>query len=175
MVNYWRTYLIGKTFDVVIDHQCLTWLQGLKEPKGRLVRRILSLQEYQFHIKHRPGKQNGNADTLSRYPVNTTPLDSPVTDDDQLVVGVGVTEISAQWSFSELQHAQRSVRGIGRVICQLATEKAQPEAHEDWGADGELRRYRQLWPQLEMWNGVLYRRVEKGDRDERLVLIVRGR
>ena len=82
-VNYWRTYLFGKTFDVVTDHQCLTWLQGLKEPEGRLARWILSLQEYQFQIKHRPGKQNGNADTLSRCPVNTTPLDSSVTHDDQ--------------------------------------------------------------------------------------------
>ena len=33
-VNYWRTYLLGKPFDVVTDHQCLTWLQGLREPKG---------------------------------------------------------------------------------------------------------------------------------------------
>ena len=31
-VNYWRPYLLGNTFDIVTDHQSLTWLQGLKEP-----------------------------------------------------------------------------------------------------------------------------------------------
>jgi hypothetical protein len=37
-VNYWRPYLLGNTFDIVTDHQSLTWLQELKEPKGRLAR-----------------------------------------------------------------------------------------------------------------------------------------
>ena len=46
-VNYWRPYLLGKAFDIVTDHQSLTWLQGLKEPKGRLTRWILALQEYE--------------------------------------------------------------------------------------------------------------------------------
>ena len=41
-VNYWRPYLLGKAFDIVTDHQSLTWLQGLKEPKGRLARWILA-------------------------------------------------------------------------------------------------------------------------------------
>ena len=27
------------------------------------------LEEYDFEIKYKPGKQNGNADSLSRYPV----------------------------------------------------------------------------------------------------------
>ena len=45
-VNHWRPYLLGKAFDIVMDHQSLTWLQGLKEPKGRLARWILALQEY---------------------------------------------------------------------------------------------------------------------------------
>ena len=67
-VNYWRPYLLGKAFDIVTDHQSLTWLQGLKEPKGRLARWILALQEYEFEIKHRPGRQHSNADTLSRFP-----------------------------------------------------------------------------------------------------------
>ena len=64
-VNYWRPYLLGKAFDIVTDHQSLTWLQGLKEPKGRLARWILALQEYEFEIKDRPGWQHSNADTLS--------------------------------------------------------------------------------------------------------------
>ncbi len=139
-VNYWRTYLLGKPFDVVTDHQCLTWLQGLNEPKGRLARWILSLQEYQFQIKHRPGKQNGNADAISRFPGNLDPTVSMTNDDDRLVTGVGATEIYAQWSIDELREAQDSYSGISRVVHHLSTTKEQPTASEDWITDGELRR-----------------------------------
>ena len=171
-VNYWRTYLLGKPFDVVTYHQCLTWLQGLKEPKGRLARWILSLQEYQFQIKHRPGRQNGNADALSRFPAKIDPPKSVMNDDDQLAAGIGATEILPQWSLDELREAQGTDHGIGRVIQHLATTKEQPEASGDWTTDAELRRYRQIWPQLKIVNEVLYRQVEPGCKDERLVLVV---
>lgn len=44
------------------------------EPKGRLARWIMDLQEFQFTTDHRPGLQNGNADALSRLETehNTT-------------------------------------------------------------------------------------------------------
>lgn len=29
---------MDKAFDIVTDHRSLTWLQGLKAPKGRLAR-----------------------------------------------------------------------------------------------------------------------------------------
>ena len=58
------------------------------------------------------------------------------------------------------------------MIYHLATTKEQPEASGDWTTDGELRRYRQIWPQLKIVNGVLYRQVEPGCKDERLVLVV---
>ena len=67
-VSHWRLYLLGRPFAVVTDHQSLTWLHDLKDPKGRLARWLLELQEYEFEIKNRPGRQHGNADTLSRFP-----------------------------------------------------------------------------------------------------------
>jgi hypothetical protein len=41
-------------------------LQTAKMPSGRRARWIMELQQYDFTIKHRPGKQNANADALSR-------------------------------------------------------------------------------------------------------------
>ena len=93
-VNHWRSYLLGKAFDIVTDHQSLTWLQGLKKPNISLVMRRLG----------RPEAPTGN------------------------------------------------------------------EAEDRENA--ERLRYRQLQTQLEMVNGILHRRVDKGTPSERLVLVV---
>jgi hypothetical protein len=34
-IQYYRQYLLGRTFTVRTDHQALIWLFSLKEPKGR--------------------------------------------------------------------------------------------------------------------------------------------
>ncbi|GBC02550.1 hypothetical protein RclHR1_04690001 [Rhizophagus clarus] len=47
------------------NHIALKWLKTFKIPKGRRIRWIMELQQYDFQIKHRPGKANANADTLS--------------------------------------------------------------------------------------------------------------
>ena len=42
------------------------WLMIVKDPTGRLARWSLLLQQFDFTIHHRAGKNNGNADALSR-------------------------------------------------------------------------------------------------------------
>ena len=86
--------LLGKAFDIVTDHQSLTWLQGLKKPNISLVMRRLG----------RPEAPTGN----------------------------------------------------------------EAEDREN----GERFWYRQLQTQLEMRNGILHRRADKGTPSERLVLVV---
>ena len=61
-----RVYLLGKKFVLQTDHNPLKWLGKMKDQNGRLSRWSLSLQPYSFDIEHRPGKENANADALSR-------------------------------------------------------------------------------------------------------------
>ena len=172
-VNYWRPYLLGKAFDIVTDHQSLTWLQGLKEPKGRLARWILALQEYEFEIKHRPGKQHDNADTLSRFPRVSPALVPDWSPDEDLMVGVAATEVNASWSKEEIIKAQQDDPSIFLVVQKLRCTNTAPKEDEDgWNDNGERRRYKQLWPQMEMRNGILHRRVDKDTPTERLVWVV---
>jgi hypothetical protein len=89
--------LLGKAFDIVTDHQSLTWLQGLKEPKGRLARWILAS----------PGKQHENEDTLSRFPPVSSALVPDCSPDEDLMVGVAATEVNASWSKEEIITAQQ--------------------------------------------------------------------
>lgn len=68
-VCHFRCYLYGRSFKVVTDCQLLKWLMNKRDPSLRLARWNLLLQEYSFDIVHRPGKQNQNADALSRVVV----------------------------------------------------------------------------------------------------------
>lgn len=66
--RYFRPYLFGRKFTLYTDHQPLTYALNLKTPNSKLVKWRLQLSEYDFEIKHRPGKQNAVADALSRIP-----------------------------------------------------------------------------------------------------------
>ena len=159
--------MLGKAFDIVTDHQSLTWLQGLKEPKGRLAWWILALQEYVFEINHKPGKQHSNADTLSRFPRVTPSPALEGSPEEKMMTGVAAMEICTSWSREEIIRAQKDDPNISLVMRRLGRPEA-PTGNEAGDCEnGERRRYRQLQTQLEM-----HRRVDKGTPSERLVLVV---
>ena len=61
-------YLIGKQFMARTDHNALKWIKNLKQPKGEVARWIERLSIFDFEIEHRPGRNHGNADDVSRIP-----------------------------------------------------------------------------------------------------------
>ncbi len=67
-VQHFRCYLWGNEFQVRTDHASLKFLLNFKDATGQLARWISALAEYHLDIIPRPGKQNGNADSLSRIP-----------------------------------------------------------------------------------------------------------
>ena len=71
-VQAFRVYLLGRQFVVQTDHRSLEWLHRLKENNARLTRWSLSLQPYMFTVEHRAGKDNINADGLSRGAISAT-------------------------------------------------------------------------------------------------------
>ena len=60
-------YLLGRHFIVLTDHAPLQWLSAQKM-EGMLGRWALVMQEFTFTIQYRRGKDNNNADSLSRQP-----------------------------------------------------------------------------------------------------------
>jgi hypothetical protein len=65
-INYFHKYLYGRKFIVYTDNSVASYIKQQKIPKGVRGKWILELQNYNFEIKHRPGKNNQNADALSR-------------------------------------------------------------------------------------------------------------
>lgn len=64
--KYFRPYLFGQKFKIFTDHKPLAWLSDFKEPNARLQRWKLKLGEYNYEVVHIKGKNNANADALSR-------------------------------------------------------------------------------------------------------------
>ena len=77
-IRHWRAFLwscSNKAFLVITDHAALLWLGTAKETTGggsssRLMRWYLELQEYNFTVKHKPGRLHFDADMISRMQGN---------------------------------------------------------------------------------------------------------
>ena len=68
MCVQFRSYLRGAKFTLRTDHKSLVWLHRFKDMEGMMARWLHALQQFQFSLVHRPGKDHGNADGLSRVP-----------------------------------------------------------------------------------------------------------
>ena len=56
-----RSYLRGAKFTLRTDHKSLAWLHRFKDTEGMMARWLHTLQQFQFSIVHRPGRDHGNA------------------------------------------------------------------------------------------------------------------
>ena len=137
-LKQFRHYLLGHHFQLLTDHAPLQWLSAQKM-EGMLCRWALAMQEYDFHIVYRKGSLNANADALSR--TDTTPC--------------AVTLAMPHFSTTELSSAQRADGCISKVL-QARSQSDQPPQVREW-RQHPLRRYRQLWAQLKLVDGVLCR------------------
>jgi transposase InsO family protein len=80
-INKFHKYLFGKKFTLVTDNKPLTHILAPKNgipvlAASRLQRWAIQLSAYQYDVKFRPTKANGNVDALSRLPAKT--VDSTV-------------------------------------------------------------------------------------------------
>lgn len=83
-IKHWRPYLWGRSFKLVIDHSALRWLHTMRDtmeggPASRLMRWILKLSEYRFHVEHKPGALHKDADAISRLVATANPVEFPGT------------------------------------------------------------------------------------------------
>ena len=69
-VDYWHHYLYDKRFQVITDHQALRYLETFKNKNMRLTKWAIELGSYEFEVIYRVGRENLEADALSRAPID---------------------------------------------------------------------------------------------------------
>lgn len=122
-IDKFRPYIYGSKFIVHTDHWALQWLQKFKNPSGRLARWALSLQEYDFEVIHRPGRQVPHVDALSRYPsgeIITTPQKASITTPINLVADEWNVDLLQL--FRDAQNRDRALDEL-RLRAQLLSTK----------------------------------------------------
>ena len=103
-VKHFRPYLYGHHCDVFTDHSALTSLLNTPQPSGKLARWGLALQDLDLKIQHRAGKENQNADCLSRHP--TEGLQN-CTRPSQLVAATEVSTLDSETEPPKLRDVQQ--------------------------------------------------------------------
>ena len=129
-----RPYLMSMTFEVYTDHYALQWLKTMRTGSALLHRWSAALEEYDFMVKHHPGKSQTHVNGLSRLPV-----DPPPPEEEILQVRVLSDEDKARRIARELHTAthlgghalwklfsDRYSHKVGRRIC-LGTAQSCPQ------------------------------------------------
>ena len=77
-VAKFRPYLMAMPFEVFTDHYALQWLKTMHTGSALLHRWSAALEEYDFTVRHRPGKIQTHVDGLSHLPVGPAPPEDAV-------------------------------------------------------------------------------------------------
>jgi len=78
-LKQFRQYLLGRHFVIRTDHAALSWLRKTPEPMPQLARWLTLIEQFDYEVVHRHGKQHANADGLSRRPTITDDQGSRLT------------------------------------------------------------------------------------------------
>ncbi len=140
-----RPYLIGAHFTVETDHESLQWLLKAEKP-ARLVRWALRLSEFDFTIKYKRGKANGNADALSRLPVDPEVPHEAVDRLEEFLFSINSSSNIDILSGFDLKNEQ-SRDGYLKIVIDYMRDN--PESKN-------LR-----YPEFELTNGILYKKESK--------------
>ena len=114
-VERFHTYLYGQKFLIKTDHKPLVMItqKPLVNAPPRLQRMLLRLQQYDFKIEYKPGKEMTLADTLSRLP-------SPGNKDSiDLDMTIGQVRFSAS-KIKELQEETKRDSALSQLIPIIA-------------------------------------------------------
>lgn len=124
-VKHFRHYIYGHHCTVFTDHEALKSLLNTPHPSGKLARWGMALQELDLKIEYQPGRVNGRADALSRYPVPLQKSDCVQTQAHSVVAAVQIPNTQAgggeECESDSLSKRQREDPYLKEIITYLET------------------------------------------------------
>ena len=171
-INHFRVYLLGRQFHLVTDNRALTWLHSL-EPKGRIARWVMDVQEFDFIVSHRPGKKNLNADALSRLVTDPDTIESisPAKEQKKDSMLTAPTCFVSLTPHFNLQDAQVNDPDIQLVIQFKKNEMPKPPLFA-WLNNPMLRSLWNCWDELHLSDELLVRSIpSKYGTNKRVIVL----
>ena len=173
-LKHFRQYLYGRNVKVRTDHASIRWLVNFKSPEGQMARWLEQLSEYQITIEHRPGRKHTNADGLSRIQCKQCSRKdeeetSFLTDSQAMPtkneVDGEVRGISSQPSVTleALREAQLSDEDMKWILEAKENNEPRPAWTSVAAEPSAVKTYWAQWEQIEIHEGVVYRRWESDD------------
>ncbi|KAM6968624.1 retrovirus-related Pol polyprotein from transposon 412 [Tautogolabrus adspersus] len=164
-IRHFRPYLHGSHFLLRTDHASLTWLLNFKNPEGQVARWLEALQEYDFEIQHRAGRQHGNADSLSRRPCAAVECRYCRRQEERSQLAPAVSAVQTvtdeeRWSpltKQQLRQEQGADPSLALVQGWLETG-GRPEWTDVSPQGPEVKSYHSQWGNIELHDNLLYRR-----------------
>ncbi|XP_052224106.1 uncharacterized protein LOC127839760 [Dreissena polymorpha] len=186
-------YLYGATFEVVTDNNPLTYVTTTAKLDATGQRWIAALANYNFTTRYRPGKNNADADGLSRLiidpptfqalststaatvealPVIVSTVIPDSISEVETQAGVQVPdEVLLSYALSSKDWIEaQSKDPVISVVIDHVHKGTRPSASRALGTSA-VDKYRRDWDKLELRNGVLYRKGTLfGEQYHQLVL-----
>ena len=165
-VQHFRPHLYGVKFTIRTDHAALKWLLSFREPEGQIARWIQQLQEYNFEVEHRPGKQHGNADALSRRPCwkDACKHCQRVEEKSQENLDIRCRAVPHVTVFGNdpavMRQAQLEDQDICPILCLKEVSSQKPAWCDVSIQSQDAKLYWAQWESLVLLEGVLYRQWE---------------
>ena len=177
----WDHILKYKKFQLHTDSKALKYVQTLKQPSGIWFRWLQELQGYNFEVFHKPGKDNTNADNLSRSDHLPEPTEEEAKEAEEEYIRSlyqYIEELDKEEKDQEIKDVEnesiKEMHNFGRdvspeqviiaqkedpIVAEVRSwiqQKKKPEKEELKGEDEELKHYSQVADALEIKDDILY-------------------
>ena len=172
-----------RKFTLWTDSKALTYLQTMKKLTGIYFRWLSEIQSFDFDVYHRPGKENTNADALSR----SNHLELPTREEEEEEAGYvhklytlvkklekndekirNLHRNSDKLTKDNIVREQKDDEILGQVRKWIKQNKL-PSKQELKDQPEELKVYYQNFEALQMEKGVLYRMRQCNDPTGKVV------